>query len=249
MNVPEIKVSTRKLEPKKDMFSKEELKYFCPETNVRTVTTFSYKTPKEGSKDEYDINYARNQIFKYQYKIPMKYLQPDKGTYLSQKSPLMDKSSNIRNAARIIEPINIGFNEYIKYIPINQNIPIGTTFIINCKVPFESNTRYFFMSEHLKCVEDISALIGKNKYPFDPKIHIGALDIGSEYNARFIVSDVNLNLYDSFSLFNFSFEDDSFSLITYDFMEITPKYILTEVLKKCDERAKPFIQACIKACK
>lgn len=249
MDVPSISVSTRQIKPIIDMFTKEELKYFCPETNIRTVTTFKYKQPKENSKEEYDINFARNQIFKFQYKVPMKYLQPETGTYLSQKSPLMDKSLNIRSAARIIEPINIGFNEYIKYIPINQKLPIGTTYTIECKVPFESNTRYFFMSEHLQCVEDVTKLLGKNKYDFDPHIHIGALDIGSEYKARFVVSDVNLNLYDSFSLFNFEFTDDSFSLITYDFMEVTPKYILSEILKKCDERAKPFIKACIDACK
>ena len=240
-----IKVSREQIKPIKEMFTKEELKYFCVETNIRTKTTFKYKEPKPDSKEEYDINFARNQIFKHQYKVPMKYLAPEEGLYLAQKAPLLDKSNNIRNASRLIEPINIGFNEYIKYIPINQRLPLNTTYIIDCKVPFESNTRYFFMSNQLKCTEDISKILGKNKYDLDPCIHIGTLDIGSEYKAKFVVSEVNLNLYDSFSLFNFEFTDDSFSIITYDFMEVDVKYILSEILKICDKRGYNFIKACI----
>lgn len=240
-----IKVTESKLEPIKSMFKKDDL--FCYETNIRTVTTFSYPKPKEGSKEEYEINFARNQIFKYQYKLPMKYLMPEEGVYLSQKSPLMDKSMNIRNAARIIEPINIGFNEYIKYIPINQDLPLGTTYTIQCRVPYNSQTRYFFMSNQLKCSEDVTKLLKKGEYDFDPYIHIGTLDIGSEYTARFVVSDVNLKLYDSFTLFTFTVDDDKFSIITYDFMNVGTKKILEEVLKICDDRAKDFIKECIKA--
>lgn len=244
-----IKVSTKKIEPIKSMFTPEELKYFCIDTNIRTVTTFKYNKPKEDSEEEYIINFARNQIFQKQYKIPMKYLRPEEGTYISQKAPLMDKTLNMKNASRLIEPLNIGFNEYIKYIPINQNIPTGTVFTINCKVPFDSKTRYFFMSNQLKTEEDLSKHLKNSKYPFDPCIHIGTLDIGSEYNAKFIVDDVNLNLYDSFTLFTFNLEDDSFSIITYDFMDISVKYILEEVLKICDKRATKFIEECIKALK
>lgn len=242
-----IKVKTEQIKPIKEMFTKEELKYFCIDTNIRTKTTFTYKQPKEDSKEEYEINFARNQIFKNQYKIPMKYLQPEENLYLAQKSPLMDKSNNIKNASRIIEPINIGFADFIKYIPINQKLPLNTTYVINCKVPYESNTRYFFMSNQLKCTEDVSKLLGKNKYDFDPNIHIGTLDIGSEYKGRFIVSEVNLDLFDSFSLFNFEFTDNSFSIITYDFMEVDIKFILKEVLKRCDERSKKFITECLEA--
>ena len=240
-----IKVTESKLEPIKSMFKKDDL--FCHETNIRTITTFSYPKPKEGSKEEYEINFARNQIFKYQYKLPMKYLMPEEGVYLSQKSPLMDKSMDICNAARIIEPINIGFNEYIKYIPINQNLPIGTTYTIQCRVPYNSQTRYFFMSNQLKCSDDITKILKKGEYDFDPYIHIGTLDIGSEYTARFVVSDVNLDLYDSFTLFTFTVDDDKFSIITYDFMDVGAKKILEEVLKLCDDRAKYFIKECIKA--
>lgn len=261
MSTYNIKITTEKIKPIKEMFTKEELKYFCIDTNIRTKTTFSYKQPDENSKEEDEINFARNQIFKNQYKIPMKYLQPEENIYLAQKSPLMDKSNNIKNASRIIEPINIGFSDFIKYIPINQNIPLNTTYIINCKIPYESNTRYFFMSNQLKCTEDISKIIGKNKYDFDPYIHIGTLDIGSEYKGRFVVSEVNLNLFDSFSLFNFEVTDNSFSIITYDFMEVDLKHILKECIKrsekeseKCEtekkeyyEKTKNFINECIKA--
>jgi hypothetical protein len=107
MDVPSISVSTRQIKPIIDMFTKEELKYFCPETNIRTVTTFKYKQPKENSKEEYDINFARNQIFKFQYKVPMKYLQPETEYFsLKQDSTIVNKPHTFINFFQNKNPSN-----------------------------------------------------------------------------------------------------------------------------------------------
>ena len=89
---------------------KSKHKYYSVETNIRTVTEFRYELPKDDF-EIYKINYARNQIFKNQTKIPVKVLMPDKNNrYVCQKSPLNDKSTNINSASKVIEPLNIGFD-------------------------------------------------------------------------------------------------------------------------------------------
>lgn len=241
-----IKVKTTEIKPIISMFPKEALKYYCPETNIRIMTTFEYKKPVEGSKEEYEINYARNQILKNQFRIPMKYLEPDSNnTYVCQKAPLTGKSNDIRTAARLIEPLNRGFWDYIRLIPINQDIPEGTIYTIHCKVPYSSDTRYAFMSNQI-------VRAGKKRdkgYDFDPFIDIGVLDIGSELDGKFTVKQVDLNVYDSYTLFTFRVTDNSFSILTYKFMNVDAKYILTEVIKIAEEKTKPFLQACLKALK
>ena len=37
-----IKVKTTEIKPIISMFPKEALKYYCPETNIRIMTTFEY---------------------------------------------------------------------------------------------------------------------------------------------------------------------------------------------------------------
>lgn len=231
-----MKVSTSKINP--DPKFKSEL--YNHATNTRTMTTFTWAKPIGNSKEEYDIGFARNKIPKNQCRIPMKMLVPDQSnTYLCQKSPLVDRSQDIRNAGKIIEPLNVGFWDYIRCIPINQDIPIGTVYTIHCEVPYESPTRYFFMSNQLVC------LTRKKEVDFDPFIHIGALDIGSELNGKFTVQWVDMDIYDSYHAFTFSLTDNSVSIITYDFMNITVKYILEEILKICNPRAVKFLKDCI----
>lgn len=238
----DIKVVKTKLEPIKHMFEKDDLFNF--ETNVRTKTTFSYKKPEPDTKEEYEINFARNQIFRHQYKLPVKALISDGGnTYVCQKTPNNDVSNDIKSASKVIEPLNIGFWEYIRYIPIDQNIPVGTVYLLNCKIPYNSPTRFFFMSNQIKRVDG-----KKIETDFDPYIHIGTLDIGSEVNGKFTVEHINTDIYDSYTLFTFRANVDSFSIITYDFMNTDAKYILTEVLKICDDKAKSFLLSCLNAC-
>lgn len=229
-----VTVSTSKIIPDIDKIIDNADLNYSVKTNTRIVTRFTYPKAKKDSAEEFDLHYARNQIPRNQYRIPMKMLVPDKSNnYVCQKAPLTDKSQDIRNAAKVIEPLNIGFDEYIRCIPINQNLEIGTTFLIKVSVPYESNKRYRFKSNQLICK-------GLKEIPFDQNIDIGALDIGSEYSGKFTVDYVDLNVYDSYTLYSFRIiEDDKghegFEIITYEYMNVDIKQILKEIIKIVEE--------------
>jgi hypothetical protein len=204
-------------------------KYYSTKTNTRIKTHFEIKVPNKLTDDlKYIICYARNQIFKHQYRIPMKALFAESGNlYICQKAPLVDKSDNIKNAAKTIEPLNIGFDEYIRCIPINQHLKVGTMFMINVSVPYSSDKRYRFMSNQIKPVEKL------DEVPFDQFIDIGELDIGSKYTGKFKVDNVNLDIYDSYTLFTFKIDENNldFDIFTYEFMNVDLKYIFQEIIK------------------
>lgn len=199
-------------------------KYYSVETNKRTVTHFKYQLPNDDYV-RYIVNYARNQIFKNQFHIPIKVLVPaSTNTYVCQKSLLTSTSNDINSASKVIEPLSIGFDDYIKYIPINQNLKVGTVFTIDVKVPYESNHRYRFKSDQL--VSD-----SVTEIPFDQNIDIGELDIGSRYCGKFTVEYTDLNIYGSYTMFTFNITPDGFDILTYDFMNVDVKFILEEVIK------------------
>ena len=235
MNTVNITSSTTKIIP--DILKvlgkeKDENIIYSTKTNTRIKTHFDISIPKATDDLKYLIGYARNQIFKNQYRIPMKALFAEPGnTYICQKAPLCDKSNNIKNAAKIIEPLNIGFDEYIRCIPINQNLKEDTTFIINVSVPYDSEHRYRFKSNQIIC-QDLKEI------PFDQNIDIGVLDIGSQYTGKFKVKYVNLDIYDSYTLFRFDIDDShekdgkfGFNIYTYEFMNVDLKYIFEEIIK------------------
>jgi len=201
-------------------------------TNTRIKTHFEINIPKPSDALVYAVNYARNQIFKNQYKIPMKALFAEPGnSYICQKTPLCDKSNDIKNAAKIIEPLSIGFDEYIRCIPINQHLEEDTTFIINASVPYSAEHRYRFKSNQLVCPN-------LKEIPFDQNIDIGSLDIGSQYTGKFKVKWVNLDIYDSYTLFKFDIADSddksqklAFNIYTYEFMNVDLHYVFNEIIK------------------
>ena len=182
--------------------------FWCAETNTRSKITIHHPSTPEFMK-------ARNTLFQKQYKLPMKYLCPkDKNKYVCQKSPTIADKNNIESAFVVIEPLNIGFDAYIKYIPINQSIPLGTIFRIDVGIPYEALKRKFIRSKSLKT---------SYKHPeghllMDPNIHIGSIDIGSRYTGTFEVTEVPINNTDSFHKFSFECEPDHFSVIVYDFI-------------------------------
>lgn len=222
-------------------------------TSKRTVFTI---TIDQSTSEDDLINFyqARNIFMKYQYKFPMKYLQASPNNqYVSQKTILSEYSQNIESAAKQIEPFNIGFDQYIQLIPINQDLEIGTTFTIEIHNPYESNERKFFRSKSLKTID--SELI-----PFNHNIHIGTIDIGSKYTGKFVVTDLRKNLVnlteentsnklnnnfelsqitsDVLNKFNFSCDKYSFSLIWYDYIFNFKKP--EDVFKQLLEESKMF---------
>lgn len=262
MKSVKVKASTRQIIPDilKTLNIKDEHLY-CTKTNTRTITHFDIDADMKDEELLYMVGYARNQIFKNQYRIPMKALFPEPGNvYIAQKSPLADKSNNIRSAAKVIEPLNIGFDEYIRCIPINQNLELDTTFIVNVSVPYNSNTRYRFKSDQIVCK-------GLTEVPFDQNIDIGELDIGSEYVAKFKVKNVDLDIYDSYTLFTFRITDVmdesghvaklGFDIYTYDFMHVDLKYVFKELINIISNSSRlaykdeciEFVNKCIAALK
>lgn len=166
----------------------------------------------------------RTALFKYQYKLPMKYLKPDPNNrYVSQKSSLTGESNRIETAFKQIEPFNIGFDNYIQLIPINQDIPLGTVFTVDVSNPYDSTKRKFFRSKSIK-TEGIQL----NQPLKCDSLHIGTLDIGSSYKGRFVVSD-KPEYSDCLCKYNFRIarsetersevkRSDEIELIWYDFI-------------------------------
>ena len=226
-----FKIVISKLEPNTkeiEKLNKNFLKFYTPETNIRTITTFKHKKFENDveTEEKYIINKTKAQIIRNQYHLPMKYLKPfENNIYICQKSQLYGKSQNIKDADVTIEPLNIGFDKYISYIPIDQTLPEGTIFKCYVKNDYSSKTRKFFDSSAL--LENVE--IDREHLPFDPNLHIGCLDIGSEYNARFIVDNIDQTLFDSYAKFGFRTTEDSISILTYDFMNVKVKDILLEV--------------------
>lgn len=220
----------------KKLVSDEDFENYM-KTSKRTVFTVTINEPDN------DFYQARNVFMKYQYKFPMKYLQASPNNqYVSQKTILSEYSQNIESAAKQIEPFNIGFDQYIQLIPINQDLEIGTTFTIEIHNPYESNERKFFRSKSLKTID--SELI-----PFNHNIHIGTIDIGSKYTGKFVVTDLRKNLTnnsfeiaqitsDVLNKFNFSCDRNSFSLIWYDYIFNFKKP--EEVFKQLLEESRMF---------
>jgi hypothetical protein len=142
---------------------------------------------------------------KIQYKLRMKYLKPinDSYSYVSQKSLIVGNDKNIKNASITIEPLNNDFLHLISYTPINQKIPLQTIVTLDVNNPYEGNdeelpSRKFIWSRNLKFPDDINI---SNPCCL---VHYGAIDIGSEIFAKYEVSEVNTDLFGSFTLFTFA---------------------------------------------
>jgi hypothetical protein len=85
--------------------------------------------------------------------------------------------------------------------------------------------------------ETLRSIKGK---PFLECVHFGAIDIGSELKGKFIVSEIDLELMQSYSLFGFSRNDRQkyFVLWIYNYYNISIEQLLKVLLenvqnKKC----------------
>lgn len=233
-------IEVSKLSPNKEFIekllkNKDELDNYL-KTSERTV--FTVKLNKIDESTKYNFYTARNVFFKYQHKFPVKYLQASPNNrYVCQKSMLSEYSTNIESASKQIEPFNIGFDHYIQLIPINQDLKEGTTFVIELQNPYESSERKFFRSKSLKTYDDNNKY--STKYCFNHNIHIGTLDIGSKYTGKFTVTNSNSTLFSTpINKFNFKCDDESFSLIWYDYIFNFKEPI--EVFKQLLEESRTF---------
>lgn len=230
--------SERKLAPILDRFTPAELKYFDVDANIRTVTTFEFDALESKNPALYvRLRKCMAAILKMQTKLPMVALQPDIADckYVSQKTPTSGADVDVEKASIVIEPINPGFFEFIKYIPINQKIPLETIYVIDLSVPFTANRRYAFKSNCIKPLIDVAEAI-KSSMKSTPTaiqtkdmnkhIHIGVLDIGSHLVGKFVVRNVDLSIYDSYSLFRAAIRQNSIVFWVYDHINVDMKELL-----------------------
>ena len=173
---------------------------------------------------------AISEIIGSEYSLPMKYLKPDLSAcrYISQKSQLFGDENNMENASITIEPLNNNiFNTLIAYIPINQNLPLGTMFTLNVETPYQPvgdniPEQLMLYSDIIVTDENIGEII-----PFNRSIELGSIDVGSKLFGKFVVSDVDLSVSMSRALFSFKRPAiNKFEIITYDYVGKTPEDIL-----------------------
>ncbi len=242
-------VSHETLDMKK--FSDVEKRFIDPKAHATTSWKITWKTPKSGTLEEYALNYIRNQIVRYRCRIPVKCLVPDKeyNNYACQKSPLNDIHTEVTEAAKVIEPLNIGFDDVIRTILIDQNLQVGSIFEIDVSVPYDSLTRMYFRSKSIKPVGKSV----KSSIPFDPNIHIGTIDIGGRYRGKFTVQYVDMNLFDSYQLYQFNIintpTEQGIEIKTYDFSNVDAKYIIEACMKLADVRTKDTLKIWAEMCK
>ena len=201
-------------------------------TNTRTVLRIKCK---DVDKELDSFLKLRTALFKYQYKLPMKYLKPDaENRYIAQKSMLIEDSNRIESAYKQIEPFNIGFDNYIQLIPINQDLELGTVYVVDVNNDYNELTRKFFRSASIKTSANIKNM--NVKYDFCKNIHIGTLDIGSNYRGKFVVT-MKPEYSDCLCKYNFKIiNDNEFELIYYDFIFnfADTKVVLQQLVKETE---------------
>lgn len=202
---------------------------------------------------------ALRDFIKNQYKLPMKYIEMEDYKYISRKR---DNSDVVKKGDApdylYIEPLNNNYPCYIRYIPINQALPLDTIIIIDIdelKMKDLKPNYYFFRSNSMKTDDNIEEVIKKAKpksictKPWLENVHIGSLDIDSKLFYKGRVTMMNPNKCCSFTLFGFKRNDDEkyFKIFTYDCYNVTPKEIFEMMLEQpgigneCKEFCKEVI--------
>lgn len=208
--------------------------------------------------DEYIA--AVRDFAKHQYKLPMKFLKPihEAYSYVAQKSQIVGDEHDPKNASVTIEPLNPNFPIMISYTPINQSLPLGTIVTIHESIPYDWNPgdppleRRFLWSRNLKTDDNITDVIKRanpnsiNLNPWIMSNHYGSIDIGSTIDAKFEVSEVDPNIYESFAMFRFNRCDDKkeFVIYTYDCYNVTPKDVCALMSKTYGKRCPEMKKFC-----
>ena len=239
-----IKVTTRHVVPNKEKFNEKELTLYDIEGNSRWFL--------EVEIPEYNpnIKLAIKEIINNQYKLPAKYIECVDYRYCSKKYEV--KNNNIVGYL-YIEPLNKNYPNYIRYMPINQSLPLNTSVILDIdteKLGLEPNF-YGIWSNNLQTDSDIANIIKKENpksitlQPWPLCYDIGSIDIDSKIYYKGKVSYVNNEMCNSISLFGFKRNDNKhyFKIFTYDCFNITPANIL-ELMTKQPGISKETIDFC-----
>ena len=250
-----IKYSSKRLTIDKSIFTEDDYKYIDPDMLSQTHYRFEFPTNKPDENGDImsnDMYIALANILKLQYLLPVKYFKVNEQSfsYIAQKSNIIGSNKAIENAAVQIEPLNGNFCKQVRYVHINQAIPIGTTFYIHTEIPYRSEgdappiTRKLLTSASIKTEEsDLDKKIieeakkmGINNPSialFNKRIAFGALDIGSRLDMKMTVDYTDI--HESLTLFRFHAPDvNIIEFIVYDHWNVDIKYILR--LMKEDKR-------------
>jgi hypothetical protein len=215
---------------------------------------------KDITPDYYEAFKFLNKI---QYKLPMKYLKPvnELCSYVSQKSLLYENEKDIKNASITIEPLHSNFfNMIIPHTPINQSLPLETVFTINVSIPYLNDRNdmcpecKFIWSNNLKVRQEIVKEIEKIKpdsnfkRPFLECVHFGAIDIGCELKGKFIVSNIDLDLMQSYNLFGFRRSDERKELVLwiYNYYNVSISDLLEMISTHCDNKLTKLLMKEVK---
>lgn len=248
----DIKVTQRTLKPDLSKFTKDELKMLDDTGISRHIIDITI------DKYDDDTYKALRDIINNQYKLPMKYIDCVFYRYAAYKRNNIikneDEKGNTNNNkdVLIIEPLNNNYEEYIRYIPINQSLPLDTNIVIDIDTSKYEPNYYYFTSNTMKTDDNIEDIIKKERpdsitlKPWLDHAHIGSLDIDSKLTFKGRVRMVNQDIFNSFCLFNFRRDDEKhyFTIYTFDCFNITPKDILELMLKQnVTDQCKAFCKA------
>ena len=216
-------------------FTEQELEYLDYERMNETCTIFTFPESTKNKIMEDDImedKYYRffAKFLQYQYKLPVKYLEPDIDScyYISQKTPVEDNKP-ITSASITIEPLNQNVFKQISYTPINQAYEIGTVVSLHESIPYvdsDGNTppRRLLTSASLVCQPLMNT---KLKYTglCNRCIPYSSIDIGSEIVGKFVIKISPLR--ESMALYRFRRpRDNILEIVTPDYLNVTCNYIL-----------------------
>ena len=225
-------------------FTEQELEYLDYERMNETCTIFTFPESTKNIVLEDDIMEDKYYKFfakflQYQYKLPVKYLEPDLDAcyYISQKAPI-EGSKPITSAIITIEPLNQNVFKQISYTPINQAYPIGTIISLHETIPYvtengDTPPRRLLTSASLTCQKLADP---KLKYTglCNRCIPYSSIDVGSEIVGKFVVKVSPLR--ESMALYRFRRpRDNILEIVTPDYLNVTCNYVLdltlTEMMK------------------
>lgn len=250
-----IKFSSEHHKIDKSIFSEEDYKYIDPDMLSETHYRFEFPTSKPDENGDImsnDMYIALANILKLQYLLPVKYLKVNEQTfsYVAQKSNIIGENKGIENAAVQIEPLNGNFCKQVRYVHINQAIPVKTTFYIHAEIPYRAEgestpvARKLLTSASIKTEEtDLDKKIIEEAKKmgiakpstalFNRRIAFGAIDIGSRLDMKMEVDYTDI--HESLTLFRFNAPDvNIIEFMVYDHWNVDIKYILR--LMKDDKR-------------
>lgn len=230
-----ISVSKQPIEITTKHLTKEQLQYIDTDRMAETKTTITFPSKMTDTLYEWFALFL-----KYQYRLPVKYLEPEieTCTYISQKSPIPNNSKKITDASITIEPLNQNIFKQISYTPINQAFDIGTIVSLHERIPYSNPDgslpeRKLLTSASLEC-QPLSKNIAF-KGLCNRCIPYSSLDIGSEIIGKFVIKTSPLR--ESMTIYRFRRpEDNILEIITPDYLNVDCKYIFTLTLETIKQR-------------